>query len=78
MASTYRLIPGWSDAWPHTVVSATGVPDLPLTVFASELRHSLSQVSIRVYVREVLALANWASTDSVSLGNRWSLLGSPD
>ena len=78
MASTYRLIPGWSDAWPQVVVSATGVPDLPLTVFASELRHSLSQASIRVYVREVLALANWASTDSLSLQNRWSLLGSPE
>lgn len=56
------------------VVGATGLPDLPLTLFANELRRSLSQASIRVYVREVLSLANWASTDAVSRRNQWTLL----
>src|SRR5215469_5444602 len=60
------------------VLNAAGLPDLPLTLFASELRHSLSQASIRVYVREVLLLANWASTDAVSRRNQWTLLASPE
>jgi hypothetical protein len=49
-----------------------------LTLFANELRHSLSQASIRVYVREILSLANWISTDAVSRRNQWTLLASPE
>jgi len=78
VANGYKLISGGTGPWPYMVVSATGLPDLPLTLFANELRHSLSQASIRVYVREVLSLANWASTDAVSRRNQWNLLASPE
>jgi integrase len=60
------------------VIGATGIPDAPLSLFANELQHSLSPTSIPVYVREILVLANWASTDSVSLRNQWHLLAPPE
>jgi integrase len=78
MVNAYKLISGETGPWPYMVVGATGLPDLPFTLFANELRHSISPASIRVYVREILSLANWASTDPVSRRNRWSLLVSPE
>ena len=78
MVNGYKLISGGTGPWPYMVVSATGLPDLPFTLFANELRYSLSSASIRVYVREVLSLANWASTDPVSRRNQWTLLASPE
>src|SRR5438067_275963 len=78
VTNAYRLICGGTDTCPYMIVNATGLPDLPLTLFANELRHSLSQGSIRVYVREVLSLANWASTDALSRRNQWTLLASPE
>jgi len=76
--NAYRLISGGKNPWPYMVVGAAGLPDAPLSLFANELQHSLSQASIRVYVREVLDLANWASIDPVSLRNQWQLLAPPD
>ena len=77
VAQGYRLISG-GDAWPYMVLGGTGVPDAPLSLFARELQHSLSPASIRVYVRELLVLANWASADPVSLRNQWHLLAPPE
>ena len=77
MTNAYRLISGGRSPWPYLVVAATGLPDAPLSLFANELQHSLSPASIRVYMREILVLANWASADSVSLRNQWHLLAPP-
>jgi len=73
----YRLISGGDNACPYMVIGGTGIPDVALSLFAKELQHSLSPACIRVYVREVLALANWASTDLVSLRSQWHLHAPP-
>jgi site-specific recombinase XerD len=59
------------------VVRSTGLPDIPLTKFANELPRSLSGESVRAYLREVIALANWALMDQVALANQWTLHGPP-
>jgi len=39
----------------YQVVRADGLPDVPLTLFASDLLKSLSPSSVPIYMREVLA-----------------------
>jgi len=61
----------------YQVVRADGLPDINLTVFANWLRHSLSESSIPLYLREILSLINWSATDPVVQSRGWQLLGSP-
>ena len=61
----------------YQVVRADGLPDVPLTLFASDLLKSLSPSSVPIYMREVLAAFEWAQSDEIVLRNHWSLLGPP-
>ena len=62
---------------PYQVVRADGLPDVPLTLFASDLLKSLSPSSVPIYMREVLAAFEWAQSDAIVLRNHWSLFGPP-
>ena len=59
----------------YQVVLDDGLPDITLSVFASELMKSLSPGSVPVYMREVLALFNWALGDAMVQGHQWWMLG---
>jgi site-specific recombinase XerD len=59
------------------VVRADGLPEVSLTVFANDLRQSLSDGSVRGYVREAVVFANWTLSDSVTAANQWRLYGEP-
>jgi site-specific recombinase XerD len=59
------------------VVRADGLPEIALTVFAGELLTMLAEGSVRAYLREVLAFANWAGRDGVAAGHAWRLYGDP-
>ena len=61
----------------YQVVRADGLPDVPLTLFASDLLKSLSPSSVPIYMREVLAAFEWAQSDEIVLRNHWSLFGPP-
>ena len=58
------------------MVRDDGLPIWPLSLFASELMKSLSPGSVPVYMREVLALFNWALSDSTVQRHQWKMLGS--
>ena len=60
----------------YQVVRDDGLPDITLSLFASELMKSLSPASVPVYMREVLALFNWALSDSTVQRHQWKMLGS--
>jgi hypothetical protein len=60
----------------YQVVRDDGLPDITLSLFASELMKSLSPGSVPVYMREVLALFNWALSDSTVQRHQWKMLGS--
>ena len=49
----------------YQVVQDDGLPDITLSLFASELMKSLSPDSVPIYMREVLALFNWALSDAM-------------
>src|SRR5215472_9561776 len=61
----------------YQVVHADGLPDVSLTLFADDLRKSLSPSSVPIYMREILSAFNWALTDKVVVSNGWRLLGPP-
>ena len=61
----------------YQVVRADGLPDVPLTLFASDLLKSLSPSSVPIYMREVLAAFEWAQSDEIVHRNHWSLFGPP-
>jgi len=61
----------------YQVVRTDGLPDVPLTLFASDLLKSLSPSSVQIHMREVLAAFEWAQSDEIVLRNHWSLLGPP-
>lgn len=67
-----------SKSFPFQVVRPDGLPDFYLSAFASHLSTELSKKSIPVYIRELLALANWTITDPVVRHHAWRLLGPPD
>src|SRR5260370_30363111 len=46
-----------------------------LTEFADDLLKSLSPASVPIYMREIIALFNWALADTVVQRNQWKLLG---
>ena len=59
----------------YQVVRDDGLPDITLSLFASELMKSLSPASVPVYMREVLALFNWALSDATVQRHQWKMLG---
>lgn len=63
--------------FPLQVVQHNGLPEMPLTVFADELRRTLSPGSAYAYVREVVLFANWVLHDSVAAAHGWRLYGEP-
>src|SRR5438132_9847127 len=71
----FRCVQGSEFRW--QVIRADGLPDIALTVFANEMLRMLSEGSVRAYLREVLAFANWAGGDGVSHGHLWRLYGDP-
>jgi hypothetical protein len=73
----HRLVSTSAADYPLHVVAPTGLPDIPLTLFANELCKSLSRSSVPLYVREVLSLVDWARRDPVTIANGWSLFGEP-
>lgn len=74
----YRLVEAPSQRFPFHVVRPDGLPDFCLSAFASHLSSELSMQSIPVYMRELLALANWTITDPVVRHHTWRLFGPPD
>lgn len=77
MASAYQLVSVSGLGCRYHVVRPDGLPDVPLTLFANEQLKSLSPSSVPLYVREILALLNWARTDQIVSKEGWSLTGPP-
>lgn len=63
--------------FPLQVRRADGIPELPLTLFADELRRTLSPGSAYAYVREVVLFVNWAQKDAIAATHGWHLYGEP-
>ena len=68
--SGYRLVSTPSLQWRFQIVRPDGLPEFGLTLFANDLVKSLSESSVPIYMREILALANWALVDSTVLNCR--------
>jgi hypothetical protein len=77
VARAYHLISVGGRVRRYHVVQPDGLPDIALTLFANEQLKSLSASSVPAYVREIVALLNWAREDQVVLRESWSLTGSP-
>jgi len=77
VARAYHLISVGGSVRRYHVVQPDGLPDVALTLFANEQLKSLSASSVPAYVREIVALLNWARTDPVVLRESWSLTGPP-
>jgi integrase len=76
-AHAFKLVTAPTLRHRYQVVRADGLPDINLTLFANSLRHSLSEASIPLYLREILALINWSADDPVVQAHGWQLLGEP-
>jgi integrase len=59
------------------IVREDGLPDVALTVFANALRQTLSESSVRGYVREMLAFVNWCTSDPVTTSRGWQWQAEP-
>jgi hypothetical protein len=59
------------------VVDHDGLPEISLTLFADDLEKSLSESSVPLYIREIISIANWASTDRVASSQGWTIFGKP-
>ena len=75
--ATVRALYGGSEEFPVHVVRDNGLPDLALTIFANELRRTLSDGSVRGYLRETLAFVNWCATDPVTQARQWHWQAEP-
>lgn len=73
----YRLVSTPGLRWPFQVARPDGLPEIGLTLFANDLVKSISESSIPVYIREILALANWALVDATVVKQGWQLFGPP-
>ncbi len=76
-ASVLRVKVAKRTQFPLQVLQSNGMPELPLTVFADELRTTLSPGSAYAYVRELIQFANWALRDSVAAAQGWRIYGEP-
>jgi hypothetical protein len=75
--SGYRLVSTPALRWRFQVAPPDGLPEIGLTLFANDLIKSLSESSAPIYIREILALANWALVDATVVKQGWHLF-SPD
>ena len=48
-----------------------------MTLFAHDLGKSLSESLVPLYIREIISIANWASTDRVASAQGWTIFGKP-
>jgi site-specific recombinase XerD len=76
--SYYRLVSTPGLLYRYQVVGPDGLPELALTLFAKDQLKSLSESSIPLYLREILALANWSRSDHVALSRGWTLFSPPE
>ena len=75
--SGYRLVSTPGLRWRFQVARPDGLPDIGLTLFANDLVKSLSESSVPIYIREILALATWALVDATVVKQGWHLFGPP-
>ena len=68
---------GRTGEFPVHIVQENGLPDVALTVFANELRRTLSDGSVRGYVRETVAFVNWCAGDPVTQARGWHWQAEP-
>jgi site-specific recombinase XerD len=76
--TSFRLIHTPDLQHRYQVVRPDGLPDIPLTLFANDQRTSLSESSIKVYVRELLTLHKWLLEDCYTSGGSAVLLSSAE
>lgn len=72
-----RAVYGRTGEFPVHIVRENGLPDVALTVFANELRRTLSDGSVRGYVRETVAFVNWCACDPVTQARGWRWQAEP-
>ncbi|MGQ0736603.1 MAG: site-specific integrase [Acidobacteriota bacterium] len=72
-----RALYGGAGEFAIHIVRETGLPDVALTVFANELRRTLSESSVRGYVREIVAFVNWCASDPVTKARAWQWQAEP-
>lgn len=77
LTSTYKLVSTPGMHFRYQVIQPQGLPDVHLTLFANDLLLSLSESSVPIYMREILAMVNWMACDTIVTANGWRLLGSP-
>ena len=68
MKRLYKQISTPGLSYRRQVVDNDGLPEIALTLFAHDLEKSLSESSVPLYIREIISIANWASTDRVGFG----------
>ena len=72
-----RAVYSGTGEFPVHIVRENGLPDVALTVFANELRRTLSDGSVRGYVRETVAFVNWCASDPVTQTRGWHWQAEP-
>lgn len=77
MKSLYKQISTPGLSYRRQVVDDHGLPEIGLTLFAHDLEKSISASSVPLYMREIISLANWASTDRVASAHGWTIFGKP-
>ncbi len=78
MGDSYKLVSTPTLAHRYQVIRPDSLPEISLTLFANDLLKSLSSSSVPQYMREILAVVNWALTDHVVVKNGWNLFGAPE
>jgi integrase len=73
----YKQISTPGLSYRRQVVDHDGLPEIALTLFAHDLEKSLSESSVPLYIREIISIANWASTDRVASAQGWTIFGKP-
>lgn len=77
MKNVYKLISTPGLSYRYQVIDADGLPEVALTLFAHDQLRSLSELSVPLYLRELLLFANWAKTDQISIAQNWNIFGAP-
>ncbi len=73
----YKQISTSGLSYRRQVFDHDGLPEIALTLFAHDLEKSLSESSVPLYIREIISIANWASTDRVASAQGWTIFGKP-
>ena len=77
MKSLHKLISTPGLTYRYQVIDSRGLPEIALTHFAHDLQKSLSASSVPLYMREIISIGNWASTDRVASAHGWTIFGKP-